>query len=201
MLQAVHPDDLVLELYCMKKLEGEKLDVFEDHLLVCDHCQDRVSETDSFVRGMKFALAAPEPELSVSRWNLKHLFQFPAPVWATAAMATAGVAAFFVSHNTGMNKPPLALALSATRGGVTPTAKSGRVLDLDLDARDLAPATDNRVQVVNSEGREVWSGKATSVQSGHIHALVKSALDPGQYYVRITDSRGTHREYAMRVGN
>ena len=201
MLQAGHPDDLVLESYCMNKLDGDPLDVFEDHLLVCAECQNRVTDADSFLRGMRSALAAPIPVLSASRWDLRQYFQMPVPVWATAAVAAAGIVGVVATHQLNPRAAPLAVALSANRGGSMPTAKAGSALDLDLDTRDLAPSPENRIQIVNSDGNEVWSGPASSVQTGHIHAIVKARLTPGQYYVRIADSAGVHREYALRLGN
>lgn len=201
MLQTGHPDDAVLELYCMSRLNGEKLDALEEHLLVCANCQDRVTDTDMFVEGIRLALAAPEPQSLWSRWNVEQYFRLPTPIWATGALAAACVLGFVATHNFGSNNAPLAIALSATRGGSMPTAKAGYNFDLDLDVRDLATALSNRVQIVNSVGSEVWSGNSSAVQNGRVHAVVKSRLGPGQYYVRIVDSAGAHREYALRVGN
>ncbi len=201
MLHTGHPDEAVLESYSMNKLDGEQLDVFEEHLLICAECQDRVTDTDSFVRGMRSALVAPVPESSAFGWDWKRYFQMPAPVWATAAVACAGIVGAFAVYKLNPDTAPLAIALSATRGGYIPTAKSGTPLDLDLDTRDLTPGAGNRVQIVNGDGTEVWSGAASSVRNGHVHALVVSRLNPGQYYVRIADAAGTHREYALRIGN
>ncbi len=201
MLQAGHPDDLILESYCMNKLAGDPLDVFEDHLLVCTECQNRVTDTDSFLRGMRSALLAPEPAAAASRWDLRQYFQMPVPVWATAAVAVAGIVGVVANHQMNPEAAPLAVALSATRGGSMPSAKAGSALDLDLDTRDLAPSPENRIQIVNSDGKEVWSGAASSVQTGHTHVIVKSQLAPGQYYVRIADSTGAHREYALHLGS
>jgi len=201
MLHAGHPDESVLELYCMDKLAGTPLDAFEEHLLVCADCQDRVTATDGFLRGMRSALVVPVPEKIPTSWNPLRYFQMPMPVWATAGVALAGVLGVVVAHNQNLSNPALALALTATRGGMVPVAKAGSALDLDLDVRDIAPAAKNRVQIVNAEGNEVWSGNASAVKDGHMHALVSSRLSPGQYYVRIADSAGAHREYALRLGN
>ena len=173
------------EVFIAKVFAGSPLDALEEHLLVCAHCQDRVSETDSFLRGMRSALAAPVPELLETRWNPFRYFQMPLPVWATAAVAVAGVLSVVVAHNQNLTTAPLALALSATRGGAVPVAKAGSPLDLDLDVRDIASPAGTRVQIVNADGNEVWSGTASTVTNGHIHALVSSRLGPGQYYVRV----------------
>lgn len=196
-----HPEDLVLESYCMNKLDGDPLDHFEEHLLICAECQDRVTATDSFLRGMRSALAAPIPVASASPWDLRQWFKMPVPVWATAAVAAAGIVGVVTIQKLNPDPAPLAIALSAVRGASMPTAKAGSPLDLDLDVRDLAPSPKNAVQIVSSDGNEVWSGSGSPVQNGHVHAIVKSRLSPGQYYVRIADPAGAHREYALRVGN
>jgi len=199
MLHAGHPDESVLELYCMNKLAGSPLDAFEEHLLVCADCQDRVTATDGFLRGMRSALSVPEQ--AATSWNPFRYFQMPMPVWATAGVALAGVLGVVVAYNQNLTQAPLAIALTASRGGAMSVAKAGSPLDLDLDVRDIATAAKNRVQIVNAEGNEVWSGSASAVKDGHMHALVSSRLSPGQYYVRIADPAGAHREYALRLGN
>ena len=190
MLIATHPDETVLELYCMEKLAGPKLEAFEEHLLICADCQDRVTETDSFLLGMKGALSRPMEESLVERWNVLRFFQMPVPVWATAAVAVAGIGGVVVTRNLSTQAAPLAIALTATRGGPMPVAKSAGPLDLDLDARDLAPSGSYRVQLVNGEGTEVWS-TSSDAHNGHVHALIQQRLNPGQYYVRIGRS-GRH---------
>ena len=201
MLQTGHPDEIVLESYCMNKLDGEQLDVFEEHLLVCGECQDRVTDTDSFVRGMRSALVAPVPEASAFGWDWKRYFQMPAPVWATAAVACAGIVGALTVYKLNPETAPLAIALSATRGGSVPTVKAGTPLDLDLDTLDLTPSVRDRIQIVNAEGTEVWFGIPSSLKNGHIHALVVARMSPGQYYVRLSDAAGIHREYSLRIGN
>ncbi len=200
MLMGTHPDENVLEMYCMEKLEGLQLESFEEHLLICEECQDRVTEVDRFLIAMKAALKHPVKETLWERWNPAKMFQMPVPVWATAAVALAGVAGVFVAHNLNTQPAPLALALTATRGGSVAVAKAAGPLDLDLDARDLASSGSYRVQLVNGEGTEVWS-TSSNVHDGHVHALVQQRLSPGQYYVRIADPSGARREFSLHLGN
>ena len=190
----------------MEKLEGSALETFEEHLLICAHCQDRVMDTDSFVRGMKAALAHGAVETTqkeVTRkepWSWARFFQIPVPVWATGAVAVAGISGVFLTYNFTAQIPPLALALTATRSGTMTVAKVAGPLDLDLDARDLAPSGKYHVQIVNGDGTEVWSS-GSEAHNGHVHALVNERLSPGQYYVRIADPTGAQREFALRLGS
>ena len=199
MLLETHPDETVLELYCMEKLDGPKLEAFEEHVLLCEGCQDRVTATDSYLLAMKAALSRPAEKTLAERWDIQRFFQMPAPVWATAAVAVAGVGGFLVTRNLTTPTVPVAIALTATRGGSTPVAIPSGPLDLDLDARDLAPSGAYRVQLVDGSGIEVWSS-SSNASNGHVHALIKQRLTPGQYYVRIADPTGAQREFALRLG-
>ena len=189
MLLASHPDEAVLEMYCMEKLEGSRLEAFEEHLLICDECQDRVTETDSFLIGMRAALSHPVAESNWERWNIFRVVQMPVPVWAAGAVAFVGLGGVYLTRNLSTQTPPLAIALAATRGGSMTSVKSTGPFDLDLDARDLAPSGPYRVQLVNGDGTEVWS-TSSDVRDGHVHAIVRQRLSPGQYYVRIAGSGG-----------
>jgi len=200
MLHASHLDDAVLELYCMERLEGTALEECEEHLLLCEGCQDRCTETDTYMRGMRAALANPVPE----KWSLgekvSDFFRMPVPVWATAAVALAGVGGVIATHNLSSRNVPLAVALSATRGGTTPSVSAAKPLDLDLDARDLPEPGSYQIQVVDANGTQLWSSPAT-VRNGHAHVTMEKRLSPGQYYVRISDPTATRREFALRLGN
>ena len=199
MSHATHPDDRILEMFSMEKLEGSALETFEEHLLICAHCQDRVLDTDSFVRGMKAALARPIGAVEKEPWSFARFFQIPVPVWATCAIAVAGVTGVLLTYSLTTHTPPLALALTATRSGTMTVAKASGPLDLDLDARDLAASGNYHVQIVNADGTEVWSS-GSEAHNGHVHALVNERLSPGQYYVRIADPAGAQREFALRLG-
>ncbi len=124
----------------------------------------------------------------------------PVPVWATAAVAALGIGGVFFTYNLKPGAVPVAVVLTATRGGSTQAVKAAGPLDLDMDARDLASSGTYRVQVVNGDGAEVWTG-SSDTQNGRVHALVQKRFSPGQYYVRIADPAGQRREFALRLGN
>src|SRR5688572_19962240 len=48
------PDDS-FEQYSMGRLPANDLEAFEEHLLICPECQDRLTESDRFVRTMREA--------------------------------------------------------------------------------------------------------------------------------------------------
>jgi hypothetical protein len=51
------PDD-VLDEFVMEMLSEPDCAFWEEHLLICARCQDRVAEADEYVRVMKSAAAA-----------------------------------------------------------------------------------------------------------------------------------------------
>jgi hypothetical protein len=53
-----HPDDDELEKYSMDDLRAEGEAGFEEHLLHCEHCRQRLTETDVYVAAMRRSAAA-----------------------------------------------------------------------------------------------------------------------------------------------
>lgn len=53
--QSIHPDDEVVEAYAMGRLEEPILSDYEEHLLICDHCQERLQQIDQYVDAMRRA--------------------------------------------------------------------------------------------------------------------------------------------------
>ena len=52
-VEHVPEDDL--ELYAMRSLPAPESERLEDHLLICQSCQDRLQSTDEFVAAMRAA--------------------------------------------------------------------------------------------------------------------------------------------------
>ena len=53
--------DETIERYAMGRLPHNSLARFEEHLLLCESCQDRVTLTDAYVKGMRLALQELAP--------------------------------------------------------------------------------------------------------------------------------------------
>jgi hypothetical protein len=52
-----HIPDAMLDEFVMEMLSESDCAVWEEHLLMCAHCQDRVAKADEYVRAMKSAAA------------------------------------------------------------------------------------------------------------------------------------------------
>jgi putative zinc finger protein len=54
----LHPVEDVFENYAFNRLSGKETEDFEEHLLICERCQETLEQTDVYVRLMKTATAA-----------------------------------------------------------------------------------------------------------------------------------------------
>jgi anti-sigma factor RsiW len=52
-----HFDDDESELYSMGRLSAEKVERLEEHLLVCEACRVKVTDSDTYVAAMRRAAA------------------------------------------------------------------------------------------------------------------------------------------------
>ena len=50
-----HPDEDQLERYSIDIMEARQAAAFEEHLLICDTCQDRLLDMETFVEAMRRA--------------------------------------------------------------------------------------------------------------------------------------------------
>src|ERR1700692_1132876 len=85
-----HLEEPELEEYSMGMLSEASLEAFEEHLLACNCCQDRLLEMEAYVNAMRSA----SPKLRKARqpfWAA--VFRWPRPAWAVAfAMGVVGLA-------------------------------------------------------------------------------------------------------------
>ena len=63
------PEDM-LDEFVMEMLSEQDCAFWEEHLLICARCQDRVAEADEYVRVMKSATAVSDPSKEQNRRDL-----------------------------------------------------------------------------------------------------------------------------------
>jgi hypothetical protein len=98
--------------------------------------------------------------------------------------------------------PVASIQLIALRGGegYVALAPSGRPLELVFGRTDLPVDLSYRAQVVNSSGRQVWSG-SVRIADQSLSIRVNGPLRAGAYWVRLYTSAGQLlREFGLRVG-
>jgi len=168
-----HPDESVLEEYVLGRLSDAKVEVLEEHILVCARCQAALAQTDEYIRLMKFAMSRP---VKIPRTR---------PVLASAGALAATCIAILTWHPS--HDSPASVALESFRGGAGVSvnqAAAGQPLDLSIPATDIPPAAQYRLEVATATGESIWSGPA-SASDGRLSAHLPRSLSAGTYRVRL----------------
>jgi len=193
-----HATDEVLERYAMDCLAGPQLAEFEEHLLVCNTCQDRLAREDIIRQRVRDGAAALERSPAPVRW------QWPRLAWA-AGLVAAGLLVFAGSawqFQRRSSAAPAVILLQTTRGTDDPPlspALAGRPLTLVLDLTELQQSSEYTLEIVDAGGRPAFQSHA-SPQKDKLQVTVTRGLAGGVYFVRLyTPARELLREYALTV--
>jgi RNA polymerase sigma factor (sigma-70 family) len=141
--QKPHPGNEVLEEYSLQRLSAAECDRVEDHLLLCEQCQEELIRIETFIRDMKVVCGVPQTKVAPStesllgRWLT--LIPRPAMVAAFAAVVLAvGIPMMRDSETAAL--APLAVQLTVMRGRESTTmatAEKQRPLQLRISAAEL----------------------------------------------------------------
>jgi hypothetical protein len=196
-----HIEETELEQYSMGMLSEASLEVFEEHLLACYSCQDRLLEMEAYVNAMRSASPklrkARQPFWATVSW-------WPRPAWAVAfAMGVAGLAVvrvWIVVPPTPAQVASVALYSSrGIEGLATTKAPAGMVLSLTVDLTELPAFASYRMEIVGATGKPVWEAVAHPVGRTLTQPTTKG-LAPGQYYVRLYAPGGALlREFSLGI--
>ena len=136
-----HATEEDLERYTMGRLAEPDLAEFEEHLLMCPQCQDRLAHEDAIRQGIQDAapLLQRKPKTSPG-WTLPRL------AWAFgfAALAIVALAGAWPSLRRAVQGPslnPATVLLQSMRGteNTAATAPPGKSIALVFDITDLSP--------------------------------------------------------------
>jgi hypothetical protein len=191
----LHASDEILERYSMNRLDGPELAEFEEHLLVCERCQDRLAQEDTIRRQVRYAGAKLRERPAKAGRRLPKL----AWAFALAAIAIAGIWWQSPGRSTA---PPAVIFLKTMRGVENPTqpgAPAGRPLTLVLDLTDLQRVSAYALEIVDAGGHPVFRSSGTSL-NGKLQTTLTHGLAAGAYFVRVySPARELLREYALAV--
>lgn len=188
-----------IELYSMGRLPANELEDFEKHLLVCSACEERLTESDRFVRVMRETTRRLQtaPGRAKPLWN-------PRMAWGLA-LAGAVAIAVAIPQFRSLSGPPQEVVLTAMRGpenARTPSVSSDRPVTLRIDVTELA-ATTFGIEIVDANGGTVWQGRAEA-NGGNIVQPTGRILPAGRYWVRLYregPDRALLREFSMPVSD
>ena len=188
-----------LEEYVFNRLPDAEASNFEDHLLVCCGCRSALEETEAFIRAAK--LAAAEYQVNPRR----HWLDF-APFHRLSKVVALAAASIFVAVLLWPRDSAISAAtveLIALRGGATPMAQvpAGAELDLKIDLTGLPTLPAYRIEIVDADGRSVWTATAAAGERILI-AHVPKRLAQGIYWVRLYSESGELlREFGLNLAN
>ena len=191
-----HPSEEALEEYAFNRLSEKESAPLEEHLLLCQVCQERLAETDEYIGLMK--LAARELQAAPMAGRRRGLLE-RGFVWAGAAAAACAVGILlFVPHVPAEN--PQRVELLAFRGGEEIShATAGHRVSVAIDVSDLSPSAAYRLEVVDATGREEWRGKGVA-SGGTLSLEISRSLSRGVHWVRLSSARGELlREFGLRI--
>ena len=195
-----HLDDADLEQYSMGMLPEVRLVPFEEHLLACESCQDRLLETEAFVNAVrsvspKLRAASPSPRRNRFR---------PKPTWVAAfamAVVLLGLGRIWlVAPRAPMDFAAVVLQSSrGIEGLAVAKAPAGKPLALTIDLTELPALPSYRLEIVNSGGKPAWQAPA-GARDGRVTQRLPHGLNTGQYYARLYTAGGQLlREFGLRI--
>jgi hypothetical protein len=207
MIPGGHASEDVLEQYCLGLVPAAELEALEGHLLVCTACQDRLRETEAYVRIMQQATAqaAADQLAREGRWRAMADWIFrsiPATAIA-AAVALALVWGFAPPFRQAPAAPPVAVALELVRGDENPRARAParRPLLLTLDLTGVAALDSYQVRIVDGRGAAVLDA-AAKPDHERLSVAASVRLARGIYWVRLynpSQPQRPLREYGLAL--
>ena len=189
-----HVDVEDLERYCIGTSSVAESTQIEEHLLICECCQDRLRETDDYVLAVEVASRQLRRNEKVTD---RREGRFPAwfpPLAAVACGLLLVVAALRLVRPPG---PVVAVSLSALRSnGAGTGAPAGQQLVLHPDLTGLTESSSYRLEIVDQTGRTVRQGTLGRTQA----RVAIPGLGAGQYFVRVYLPAGELlREYGLQI--
>ena len=173
---------------------------FEEHLLLCEPCRQRLDAAEEFAGAMKGASAAFRRRENLApapgrppRWTWLRLI----PAIAILALLV-GILGWW-SRTSNFDGPPFAISLAATRGadgGASAPADTSLLVRLDLAG--LADHPTYSLEMVDERGTAVWRGAGKPA-----NARVESRIPrtrAGAYFIRVYSPSGELlREFGLKV--
>lgn len=183
-------DEEEIENYTAGTCLESEIARMDEHLLLCEPCQERVKAGDNFAHGMR---AAAEQLRNQSEAETRRAW-WPRFVPVMAAVLLALVA-WQLRRDPDRHSSVFAVSLATVRGSNPAAhAPSGIPLHLRLDLSALPSFPAFQVSVVNASGYQVWQGP----ESGGECSI--PALSAGTYFVRVSSPAGELlREYGLEI--
>jgi hypothetical protein len=190
-----HLGEELLERYSRGTLPQSDVERVEEHVLVCESCQNKLSFNDSWVRSIRRTSAQLRPE----RERFWDFLRWPRLVPALAATVVLLFAAGLLLEKQQRVQVPFAVALAATRGATVPQVPAQKPLAIQPNLEGLPQFSEYRLAIVDQLGKKVHETVIQPAQAG-VPAATVPAMASGAYFVRLYSPAGELlREYALEV--
>ena len=192
-----HPSDEVVECYALGNLNGNQSANFEEHLIICEQCQARLTEADHYIVAIRDAAAAILREPCATEHKKGFWLMWAA---ASAAFALAMLLPWQANRVGPLHEVELVVARGAASQSVA-TASRGERLALNLDLTEVSSAPAYRLELVNGAGESAWSG-VIKPQRNRIRVEPNVKLPAGLYWVDLylpSKPPSLLREYGLEV--
>jgi hypothetical protein len=201
-MDSSHLSEEMVESYAMGKLAEPEIAHVEEHLLICDRCQEQVAKMDEFIRATRGAAnivhGAP-----LGPWERFRGFVafHPGSAWAAASVLAAAVVVFTLAPWG--SRAPQFIELSTIRGTelASPHAKANTPIDLQLDVTEMPVSSLYTLELVDSSGK-IIQNYTSEPKASKVSVTITERLPAGQYWIRLYgNSLKTEllREYGLKV--
>lgn len=193
------------EKYLLAELDPDTRDQFEEHLFECQECALDLRAASAFVEVSKTVLAEPESvpqRVSVPAKTSSGWLQWLRPAIAAPLLASLLVVIAVQNFYQGFGSrtgsdvprvlPTVSLITANTRGGVTPSIRTGQgipflaFIDVPADSR----YTSYSAQLRDASGKTLWS---LPIPANLVHetlSLQIPSLNSGSYRIVMLGSTG-----------
>ncbi len=206
-----------IEEFLFNRLSGVTREVVEEHLLVCQQCQDSVEKEESYFETIRAAARVNEQETLersfsgvpqqglIQTWvaRLANLFDWRnRRLWTVAAASLLLMSTAIVwQRQSGGRQQFQEVSLEVYRGAfVSAEARAEVPLSLSIAVEDLA-AGPYSMQLVDSSGGSLASAQANTSGGKLVWRLTK-AYPAGTYWVRLSKPDQASivvREYGLKL--
>jgi hypothetical protein len=203
-----HVSEDSLELYVMNRLGEEEATCLEEHILLCEPCQKRLVETETFIQAVKVKTKQLREDrfFQPPRRTWWQKFTAPVlmrPVWGGAIVAAALALVFLLPVSRRVPDHYQEVSLSAMRGAESGAAPSSNAwLRLSLDTQRLPELPAWKVLLVDASGRQIWESGTLKPEGAKISVPLDRKLAAGVYWVRLRAAGAPEtvlREYQLQV--
>jgi hypothetical protein len=196
MEKSVHVAEDQLERYSIGTLHGTAVAQVEEHVLICETCQNKLASIDSWVRSVRRAGAQLRSQRD-NQWQLSRVPRFVPALAAAIILVFAAGAVLQLSKRGAVT--PLAVALEATRGENVARVPARQPLLIQPGLDGLPQLPEYRLEIVDRLGKRVSQNTFTPA-NGHPSGTSIPGLASGVYFARLYSPSGDLlREYALEV--